>query len=279
LCVLRTARPPPPAHTHTHTQCTVHNIPTLSTLHVDHQHSHWQSLTATQHPCRVFHFSLQRRYEQAIRAIGDIIQDYDHDKQFPCFGYGGKLPNGEVSHEFALNLNPANPYVAGVEGIVAAYVDPPPPPPPPPPHTYTRTPTTIPPPPSPSPHSSMHVRTATFSPVGVTLLSVAAFSPLIHLPRTHVTGTSKVSLLLSVAAFSPLIHLPRTHVTGTSKVSVVCGRVLASHSSPSHTRHRYKQLASHSSPSHTRHRYTFSPLIHLPRTHVTSQVQAKSRSG
>lgn len=27
----------------------------------------------------------------------------------------------QVSHEFALNLNPANPYVAGVEGIVAAY--------------------------------------------------------------------------------------------------------------------------------------------------------------
>lgn len=36
-------------------------------------------------------------------------------------GYGGKLPNGEVSHEFALNLNPANPYVHMVEGVVQAY--------------------------------------------------------------------------------------------------------------------------------------------------------------
>eukprot|EP00038_Savillea_parva_P016115 m.15989 g.15989 ORF g.15989 m.15989 type:complete len:628 (+) comp3337_c0_seq1:176-2059(+) len=60
-------------------------------------------------------------YEAAIRAIGAIIQDYDTDKLFPCYGYGAKLPNGSVSHEFPLNLNAKQPHVHGVEGIVQAY--------------------------------------------------------------------------------------------------------------------------------------------------------------
>ena len=42
------------------------------------------------------------------------------DKLFPALGFGGKV-NEEVSHEFALNGNPSNPYCAGIPGVVAAY--------------------------------------------------------------------------------------------------------------------------------------------------------------
>jgi len=61
------------------------------------------------------------QYQQSLYAIGNIVQDYDYDKMFPAFGFGGQLPDGSVSHEFALNFNHANPYCAGVQGIAAAY--------------------------------------------------------------------------------------------------------------------------------------------------------------
>ena len=54
--------------------------------------------------------------------MGEIIQDYDSDKLFPALGFGGKLPNGVVSHEFFLNGHPTNPYCERVEGILSAYV-------------------------------------------------------------------------------------------------------------------------------------------------------------
>merc|ERR1711911_78638 len=53
---------------------------------------------------------------------GDIIQDYDSDKQFPALGFGAKIPPSyQVSHEFFLNLNPESPFCAGMEGVLAAY--------------------------------------------------------------------------------------------------------------------------------------------------------------
>ncbi|GAB6026835.1 Copine-8 [Chamberlinius hualienensis] len=61
-------------------------------------------------------------YMIAIRSVGDIIADYDSDKQFPALGFGAKLPpHGDVSHEFFLNGNPANPYCNGVDGILQSY--------------------------------------------------------------------------------------------------------------------------------------------------------------
>lgn len=42
-------------------------------------------------------------YSLALRAVGDIIQDYDSDKMFPALGFGAKVPpDGHVSHEFPL---------------------------------------------------------------------------------------------------------------------------------------------------------------------------------
>ncbi|KAF9352145.1 Copine-8 [Mortierella sp. NVP85] len=46
-------------------------------------------------------------YSRAIRAVGHILQNYDTDKRFPVYGFGGKV-NGQ-------------PEVEGVDGILAAY--------------------------------------------------------------------------------------------------------------------------------------------------------------
>uniref|UniRef100_A0A8C6WSA6 Copine Va n=1 Tax=Neogobius melanostomus TaxID=47308 RepID=A0A8C6WSA6_9GOBI len=61
-------------------------------------------------------------YAMALKAVGEIIQDYDSDKMFPALGFGAKLPpDGRVSHEFPLNGNVDNPYCNGMEGILDAY--------------------------------------------------------------------------------------------------------------------------------------------------------------
>nr|XP_048287544.1 copine-1 isoform X2 [Myodes glareolus]XP_048287545.1 copine-1 isoform X2 [Myodes glareolus]XP_048287546.1 copine-1 isoform X2 [Myodes glareolus]XP_048287547.1 copine-1 isoform X2 [Myodes glareolus]XP_048287548.1 copine-1 isoform X2 [Myodes glareolus]XP_048287549.1 copine-1 isoform X2 [Myodes glareolus] len=61
-------------------------------------------------------------YLTALWSVGSVVQDYDSDKLFPAFGFGAQVPpNWQVSHEFALNFNPSNPYCAGIQGIVDAY--------------------------------------------------------------------------------------------------------------------------------------------------------------
>ncbi|RZF34674.1 hypothetical protein LSTR_LSTR013162 [Laodelphax striatellus] len=61
-------------------------------------------------------------YEQAITAVGSIIQDYDSDKLFPVLGFGARLPpDGKVSHEFFVNMDPNSPYCNGVQGVLDAY--------------------------------------------------------------------------------------------------------------------------------------------------------------
>eukprot|EP00898_Chlorokybus_atmophyticus_P000712 jgi/Chlat1/1641/Chrsp127S01948 len=47
---------------------------------------------------------------------------YDTDKKFPVWGFGGQVGNNTVSHCFNLNGNPQNPEVAGVQGILDAYM-------------------------------------------------------------------------------------------------------------------------------------------------------------
>ena len=47
-------------------------------------------------------------YEYAIGQVGDIIQQYDENKNFPVWGFGGYWKDNkkkEVSHCFALNGN------------------------------------------------------------------------------------------------------------------------------------------------------------------------------
>lgn len=61
-------------------------------------------------------------YEIALKAVGEIIQQYDSAGMFPAFGFGAKLPpNGEVSHQFPLNGNPSHPYCSSIEEIMQHY--------------------------------------------------------------------------------------------------------------------------------------------------------------
>lgn len=60
------------------------------------------------------------QYTRALLAVGSICQDYDTDKLFPGLGFGAKIGE-KVSHEFALNGDPQNPYCSGVAGLVEAY--------------------------------------------------------------------------------------------------------------------------------------------------------------
>ncbi|KAK1332192.1 hypothetical protein QTO34_007878 [Cnephaeus nilssonii] len=61
-------------------------------------------------------------YLTAIWSVGVVVQDYDADKMFPAFGFGAQIPpQWQVSHEFPMNFNPANPYCQGIQGIVEAY--------------------------------------------------------------------------------------------------------------------------------------------------------------
>ena len=54
--------------------------------------------------------------------MGNVLEHYDTDKLFPAWGFGAALPPANiVSHCFALNGNPADPEVAGVQGILQAY--------------------------------------------------------------------------------------------------------------------------------------------------------------
>ncbi|ESO90286.1 hypothetical protein LOTGIDRAFT_178865 [Lottia gigantea] len=63
-------------------------------------------------------------YIQAIRSVGGVCQDYDTDKMFPVLGFGAKIPpQFDVSHEFAVNFNLQNPFCAGIEGVVQAYMN------------------------------------------------------------------------------------------------------------------------------------------------------------
>lgn len=59
-------------------------------------------------------------YVKALWSVGDILLDYDTDKNVPAFGFGAMMPDGQVSHHFHLNLEP-NPYVQGLPGLLAAY--------------------------------------------------------------------------------------------------------------------------------------------------------------
>ncbi|KAK7102331.1 copine-8-like [Littorina saxatilis] len=61
------------------------------------------------------------QYALAITSVGEIIQDYDSDKMFPALGFGARMPDGNVSHEFALNFNPSYPFCEGVQGVLQAY--------------------------------------------------------------------------------------------------------------------------------------------------------------
>ncbi|KAL1020759.1 hypothetical protein UPYG_G00004270 [Umbra pygmaea] len=61
-------------------------------------------------------------YAMALKAVGEIIQDYDSDKLFPAYGFGAKLPpDGKISHAFPLSGDSESPNCVGIEGVLEAY--------------------------------------------------------------------------------------------------------------------------------------------------------------
>ncbi|CAG2245303.1 Nicotinic receptor-associated protein 1,Protein BONZAI 1,Protein BONZAI 2,Copine-5,Copine-8,Copine-1,Copine-2,Copine-A,Copine-4,Copine-9,Copine-7,Copine-6,Protein BONZAI 3,Copine-3 [Mytilus edulis] len=61
------------------------------------------------------------QYSAAIMAVGEIIQDYDSDKLFPALGFGARMSDNNVYHDFALNFNPNDPQCQGIKGVLDAY--------------------------------------------------------------------------------------------------------------------------------------------------------------
>lgn len=62
-------------------------------------------------------------YVRALTAVGSVLASYDPTQQFAALGFGGELPGSgqrTVSHNFSLN-GTANPYCAGIPGILGAY--------------------------------------------------------------------------------------------------------------------------------------------------------------
>nr|XP_022302615.1 copine-8-like isoform X2 [Crassostrea virginica] len=66
-------------------------------------------------------YGTPNQYAAAIQAVGNIIQDYDSDKLFPALGFGARMSDGSIHHEFALNFNPSNPFCQGIDGVLQAY--------------------------------------------------------------------------------------------------------------------------------------------------------------
>jgi len=59
-------------------------------------------------------------YQQAIQAVGSILESYDSDGYIPALGFGARFPNGAVSHCFNLN-GLVEPECRGVNGVLDAY--------------------------------------------------------------------------------------------------------------------------------------------------------------
>ena len=61
-------------------------------------------------------------YEIAIHSCGTIVAYYDFDQLFPVFGFGGKFcGDNNVSHCYPLNMNPNDPNIQGIDGILQTY--------------------------------------------------------------------------------------------------------------------------------------------------------------
>lgn len=74
---------------------------------------------------RSLHYTLPMHpsyYSRVLRAVGEIIQDYDSDKIFPVFGFGARSPqDGSTLHEFNVNGSESDPNCVGLEGVMEAY--------------------------------------------------------------------------------------------------------------------------------------------------------------
>lgn len=81
----------------------------------------WVKISAASMPLFIYSslnipFSLQdNEYVRAIKAVGSVLAPYDSDQLIPAYGFGARMPDGQVSHCFPLNFNPQRPDVYGVQ--------------------------------------------------------------------------------------------------------------------------------------------------------------------
>ena len=64
------------------------------------------------------------QYTEAIKAVLKVLQNYNSDKMFPVYGFGGILPgqdDAKVSHCFALNGDIFQPEVNGIKNVMQNY--------------------------------------------------------------------------------------------------------------------------------------------------------------
>jgi hypothetical protein len=64
------------------------------------------------------------QYEAAIMNVGKVVEPYDNDRTFPVYGFGGiprHMGQTSTNHCFAMNGNPSNPEIQGIENIILAY--------------------------------------------------------------------------------------------------------------------------------------------------------------
>jgi hypothetical protein len=61
-------------------------------------------------------------YQSAIAAVGTILEEYDYDKRFPVYGFGGIVSGtNQVSHCFPMTFDPNYVEVERVAGILGCY--------------------------------------------------------------------------------------------------------------------------------------------------------------
>lgn len=60
----------------------------------------------------------KNEYLQALRAVGNILQYYDSDKEIPSYGFGARVAGiNRPSHCFALNGDIFAPECNGIDGV------------------------------------------------------------------------------------------------------------------------------------------------------------------
>lgn len=65
-------------------------------------------------------YGMLNKYEQCIYAVGSILGKYDNDKQFPVYGFGGKVKHlpDQPDYCFPLTLDEQHPSVTGIDGVL-----------------------------------------------------------------------------------------------------------------------------------------------------------------
>lgn len=75
-------------------------------------------------PRSLHYMGRNNQYESALINVGMVVEPYDSDRSFPVFGFGGiprHLGLNSVNHCFAMNGNPSDPNITGIEQIVQCY--------------------------------------------------------------------------------------------------------------------------------------------------------------